>query len=67
MAKYIKWRSGVKEYGYKCAACGKVVFDKEKRELIGTYEKEDLFNTGTMVCCGRCGQDVGMIVQEGEK
>ena len=67
MPKSIRWRKGVPDYGYKCVACGKVVFDKENRELVGTYEKEDLFKTGTMICCGRCGQSVGMLEQEGGK
>ena len=63
MGKSIRWRRGVAEYGYKCAACGKVVFDAEKKQLVGCYEKQDIFKTGTMICCGRCGQSVGVIVE----
>ena len=64
MAKYIKWREGIKEYGYKCARCGKLVFDKEKGQLIGTYEKRNIFDTATVVCCARCGDGVGVLIND---
>ena len=60
----IKWKKEVYDYGYKCSRCGKLVFDKEKRVLVGTFEQRDIFNTGTMVCCGRCGESVGIIVYD---
>ena len=61
----ISFREEVSKYGFKCVRCGKLVFDKEKNELIGTYEKKDLFQTVRMICCARCGHDVAIIV-EGE-
>ena len=64
MVKMIKWRQGVAEYGYRCIVCRKVVFDAEKKQLIGCYQKRDIFNTGTMICCGRCGQSVGLVIEK---
>ena len=73
MAKQIPWRKGVlrevtlrqgvKGYEYRCERCSRLVFDVEKKRPIGTYEKQDVFKTGTMLCCGRCGQSVGVIVE----
>lgn len=63
----ISFREEVSKYGFKCARCGKLVFDKEKGQLIGTYEKRNIFDTATVVCCSRCGDGVGVLVQEGGK
>lgn len=74
MGKSIRWRQGVprevqgrggvKVIEYRCAKCGRLVFDNEIRQLVGCYEKQDIFKTGTMICCGRCGQSVGVIAEK---
>ena len=75
MSKVIRWRigvpreingrGGVKIIDYRCVTCGRSVYDGEKKQLTGVYEKRDIFNTGTMLVCGRCGQSVA-IIAEGE-
>lgn len=60
----IRFLPEVYKYGFKCARCGKLVFDKEKGQLIGTYEKRNIFDTATVVCCARCGDGVGVLVND---
>lgn len=57
----------VAKYGFRCLRCGNVVFNKEKNRLIGTYEKRNMFDTATVLCCARCGNGVGVLIEEDKK
>ena len=60
----VQFLPGVSEFGFRCLRCGKVIFDKEKGQLIGTYTKRNMFNTATVVCCGRCGRGNGVLIDD---
>ncbi len=60
----IQFLPGVSEFEFRCLRCNKVVFDKEKKQLIGTYTKRNMFDTATVVCCGRCGRGIGVLIDD---